>query len=90
MGCTGPSHVGGAEVVHMRRAFVLFFLAALPAVVAAAQSRPNFNGRWVAIQSGKIADGRLVVEQLHPPVSQDPDRASETVLDVRRVVYERR
>jgi hypothetical protein len=166
----------------MRRAFVLFVLAALPAVVFATQSRPNFNGRWVAIQPEKIAghelvivqdsstlrieqvridaretydslgrradpggrresttyrldgestitggaaetvrssliqqpdafilrdiyqgvrlrferrlsfnaDGRLIVEQRQPPVSQDPDRASETVLDVRRVVYERR
>jgi hypothetical protein len=173
---------GWAEVVHMRRAFVLFVLAALPAVVFATQSRPNFNGRWVAIQPETIAgqellivqdgstvrieqvridaretydrlgrrvdaatrresttyrldgeptvtgraqetvrsslieqtdafilrdiyqglrlrferrlsfdaDGRLVVEQLQRPVSQDPDRASETVLDVGRVVYERR
>jgi hypothetical protein len=165
-----------------RFARVSILLAALPIAVAASQSRPNFNGRWVAVEPAKVAghelviiqdgstlkleqvrirsqetydslgrrvdpggqresttyrlDGettlggrapstvrssliqeahgfvlrdfypavgmrferrlsfaageRLVVEQLQPRISQDPDRASETVLDIRRIVYERR
>lgn len=165
-----------------RRAFALLALAALPAIVHATQSRPNFNGRWIAVEPAAVAGhellivqdgstlkieqvrilsretydrlgrrvdpggrresttyrldgeptvaaraeesirsslvegpnafilrdvhqglrlrferrlsfndgGRLIVEHLQPPASQDPDRASGTVLDVRRIVYERR
>ena len=164
------------------RAIVLVALAALPDLPQAGQSRPNFNGRWVAIEPAEVAGhelvivqdgstlkveqlriysretydslgrrvdpegrresttyrldgeptvtghaqetvrsslveqanafilrdvyhgvglrferrlsfktgGRLIVEQLQPPISQDPERASEAVLEVRRIVYERR
>jgi hypothetical protein len=165
-----------------RRAIVMVVLAVLPGLALASQSRPNFNGRWVAIEPAKVAghelvivqdgstlkveqvrlypretydslgrrvdpegrresttyrlngeptvagraqetvrsslieqadalilrdiyqgvglrferrlsfrtDGRLVVEQLQPTLSLDPERASDAVLDVRHIVYERR
>jgi hypothetical protein len=36
------------------------------------------------------SQGRLVLEQRRPPATDDPLQASETVLDVRRIVFARR
>ena len=47
----------------VRHAIVWILLAALPGVIAASQSRPNFNGRWVAVEPATVAGHELVIVQ---------------------------
>ena len=46
-----------------RRALVTIALVAVPGLVTALQSRPNFDGRWVAVEPAKAAGHELAIQQ---------------------------